>query len=108
MKLAAFVAVALLAAPLAACDLTATNQKISDTAAADLPTICALAASAHASFATAAATGTLKPDLVAKEATAFDVLNGICNSPPKDIAGVMTSVANSYAIIVAANAAAKA
>ena len=107
-KIALLGALALASASLVGCaggiSLGGINAKIATTAQADLPTLCTLAASAHASFATVAATGTLKPALVSAEAQSWAAASSICANPPTDIGTAMASLSNAYAAIVAAKA----
>lgn len=103
-KIALFGALGLAALSLGACQtsLATLNSNIATTASNDLPALCTLAASAHASFATIAATGTLKASLIATEAQAWAGANSICAAPPSDVGTAMASLANAYAAIVAA------
>lgn len=94
---------------LAGCSLTATNATIQSDVSASLPTICASISTAHVAIVTVeAANPKIPANVVTNEQAAFDVASAICANPPSDVSSIMTTVANSYAIIMKDLAAAKA
>jgi len=69
----------------------------------DLPTGCALLASADASFQTVAATGTLTASEIATEKQAYAGVKAICANPSGvNAATALSTLANAYAAIIQA------
>ena len=79
----------------------ATAQQIM---ASDLPSACALVASADATFATVVATGTIPAKDVKIEAQAYAGVSAICANPASvaNPATALQSIANAYAAVVKA------
>jgi hypothetical protein len=101
--LAALAAAASLA--IAGCQSTL-NQDVAQfnaAVASDLPTACALVASANASFQAVAATGTLKASVTATEKQAYAGASSICANPSSvNASTALQTLANAYAAIVQA------
>ena len=101
--------VILAAGALSGCSLTATNATIAADVSASLPSICAAVSSAHIAIVTVeSANSKIPARIVTDEQAAFDVASNICANPPVDVSSIMTTVANSYAIVMKDLAAAKA
>lgn len=84
---------------LAACQTTV--DKVDDAIAKNLPTACKALDTVHASFVVVAATGKVKPSVVAKEAAAYAGVATICADPSAvSTSTALVTVATAYAAVV--------
>ncbi len=98
-------ALAAVALTLAGCQATLSRDITTFNAAAanDMPTACALVASANAAFQTLAMTGTIKANVISTEKQAYAGASSICVSPGSvNAATGLETLTNAYAAIVAA------
>ena len=83
----------------AASDIAAFNAAVNN----DLPTACALIASADAAFQAVAATGTVDPKVVSAESAAMAGVKTICANPSAvNAATALITLADAYAAVVEA------
>ncbi|HEV7305243.1 cell wall anchor protein [Ensifer sp.] len=74
-----------------------------------LPQVCSAATAAHSAFVVVAATGDLKPKLVAKEAAAWAAVEAVCKDPGGITAeNALVKAAEAFAAIMRALREAKA
>ncbi|SER62666.1 hypothetical protein SAMN05216548_1327 [Faunimonas pinastri] len=88
---------------------TSTTDKIDSTIQKSLPQICALASTAHVTFATVATTGKLSSKVVDDEAAAWAGMTVLCNDTTDvSTSTALTKAATVYATITKSLTAAKA